>query len=151
MPIAEYVGRETVVEALGKKWTVGRLTRSALADQLAWARKDLPNPVDEAIKQAEKIYASSLPDAIKDAQANQILAEAREAKRGHLSDESPDIQSRIQSFEGGVRLFWLILKTHHPDVTEDEAFAIAEEVGPEKLAAIFDRASGVAKDSLGNE
>lgn len=55
---------------------------------------------------------------------------------------SPQIQSLLASIDGITQLMYLRLKPNHPDVTEDQAFSIVEEMSPEEAAASNRLASG---------
>lgn len=57
---------------------------------------------------------------------------------------SPQIQSLLASIDGITQLMYLRLKPNHPDVTEDQAFAIVEEMSPEEASASHRVASGEA-------
>jgi hypothetical protein len=50
----------------------------------------------------------------------------------------------IGSIRGIVRLYWLLMKAKHPEVTEDDAYQAVVNMGQAKAQEILDQAGGVA-------
>jgi hypothetical protein len=131
--IATHVGREQVVEALGRQWKVGRWTRRVWADFLAWAKPLVPDP----LKVAKRALAEFDP-----AFHAAIVERAVELSGEYLSVGSPQVGRLLDSVEGTVHVLWLLLKDGNPGVTEDDAFDLAAALGPVGLRAVLDASAG---------
>jgi hypothetical protein len=159
---ADHIGKEQTVEALGKTWRVGRWTRNVWDDFTAWAKDNLPDPLQEVESSIERMMtlaakagtAEEKDPAKKaellrtaqmwEAQADHLLRMALDKKTSYLSVNSPEMGSLINSVVGGAQLLHLLLKTHQPDSTVDDAYWIIQELGGERLQAIYQIASGKA-------
>ena len=126
--IAMHVGREQEFTALGKRWKLGRLTRAVWDEFLAWARTVLPDPLDVIAAKVDR-----LPEALQ----KQAVRDAIELSQNYLSPDSPAVRELLGSLPGSVRMLWLLLRKHQPQVTEDEAFEMLVEVGSAVMAAKF--------------
>lgn len=132
-----HIGRETVIEALGKTWTLARYTRKILSDLLAWALARLPDPIEQAKKDIVGFPLEIQKD---------IVASAVERKKARgLND--PEVQEQIGSLDGVAETLYLLLKPAHPDVTRDLAGDILDEVmgsagGMDRLHRAIERCSG---------
>lgn len=133
MPIAEHVGRDSEIVALGQKWKVGRWTRRVWNDFLEWAKPRIADPLDVAEKALAK-FPAHLHEV--------IVRHAIDRSQMHLTAGSTEVQSLLGTVEGSVYLLYLLLKDSHPGVTEDMAFDIATEVGGERMRKAFDVAAG---------
>lgn len=127
------LGKETTFQALGQTWTTGTWSLAAWDELLAMARSYLPDPYDGL----EQI----LPHVDRD-MARELIMEAQKVKRRILSIMSPEIQEWLATVEGQIRLFYVLLKLNHPEVTLDMAMKIVSEVGDTKQAEIIDAAAG---------
>ena len=145
----EHVGREQTETVLGQTWTFGRWERRVWADLVAFARKTLPNPIEEAAKHLDK-----MPQVV----GEFLVRGALEKAASYLGFNSPEMQSLLNSIEGGSHLAYLLLKPHHPDITEDDAYHVfmalsqkparaatpADPNPPSRMREIFDLTSGKA-------
>lgn len=130
---ADHVGREAEVQALGQSWRLSRWDRGTWEDFLTWAKTRLPDPLDVA-----KRAMATLPAHLHDAIVRHALDQAALA----VTSSSPGVQALLNSVDGTVRVLWLLLRKHHPDVDEDTALLIAAEAGHEALRDAFERCSG---------
>jgi hypothetical protein len=133
--LAAHIGRESEIHALGTTWRIGRWDRGIWRKFLDWARTQLPDPVEEALKVVDR-----LPEKV----ANALVQKALEEKTAFLSIGSPKVTALLQSMEGGIYLLYLLLQKNHPGITEDDAMEIVMEYGVERLQERFDQAAGVA-------
>lgn len=138
--LAAHIGRETEIHALGSTWKIGRWDRGVWRRFLDWARTQLPDPVEEALKVVDR-----LPERL----AAVVVQKALEEKTAFLSIGSTKVTALLQSMEGGIYLLYLLLQKNHPGISEDDAMQIVMEYGLEKLQGHFDEAAGTAPD-LGN-
>lgn len=136
--IAQHVGRETTLSALGQNWTVGRLTRRDWADWLEWAKPRIPDPLDVLSRNLDK-FPAHLHDG--------LIRHAVGLASEYLSIGSREVHRCLTSLEGSTRLLWQLMRKHHPTIDEDTVFEIAMEVGAEVLQASIDKASGKAPAS----
>lgn len=103
----------------------------------------------EVAEKEGEAAAQKLPPPIRMApqyvQLADVMAQrALDKASSYLSFNSPEMTSLLSSVPGETRIFWLLLKKHHPDVTEDDAFEIKMEIGQIKLADVMAAASGKA-------
>jgi hypothetical protein len=134
----DHVGRSQTVSALGTAYTLGRWDRRVWAEFLEWAKGRLPDPRKAAAEFLAMLPADDLES--RSAVVKAALAESTE----HLSITSPKVQALLQSIEGGTYLVYLLLKRHHPEVTEDLAYDVFTAVGPERMQEAMTRCAGVA-------
>lgn len=118
--ISPWIGREQEFEALGQAWRFGRWERRVWWELLQWARPQVPNPLDLV-----KDVLPLLPPATAAAVAKEAIA----ASRTFLSVLSPEVKALIGSLEGSTQIVYLLLKDHHPKVSEDDAFRIVLSLG----------------------
>ncbi len=131
------LGKETTLEALGRKWTAGRLEFSVIEEWVAWAAGEIGDPFAGLEKMLPLLPP---PDAL-------ALVKEAIAKRDALAsmDMNDPLLSKLQtSVRGAIRLFWGQLKVYHPEVTLNQAFAIAAEVGMIRIAKAIDAGKGKA-------
>jgi hypothetical protein len=178
------IGRSCTESAIGKEWTFGRFTRKIWIDLADEGRKLLPNPVKEALaiidevtlRDAEIIRKLKIADGqeIERAKAEhrqpvlmsdsyvsmstEILDRAYKATGRYLSAGSPELIQFIGSQEGGSHLFYLLLREHHKDVTQDEAFDVYNDLalnngadGRRTVAEIINICNGKSAEPLKNE
>jgi hypothetical protein len=131
--LAAHIGRETEIQALGRTWQLARLDRGIWRKWIDWAKTQLPDPVEEALK---------VVDRLKPEVASAIVQKALEEKTSFLSLGSPKVNALMRAPEGIVQLFFLLLQKNHKDATEDDAMAIVLEIGEEAAQTSFDKASG---------
>lgn len=131
--LAAHVGREQTFDAAGRTWKLSRWERRVWWELLEWARPQIPDPVESIAKHLDKLP----PDV-----ARYAVDKALAASRIFLSINSPEVQSLIESLEGGVRTLYLLLREHQPEATEDDAYRIAISFGHEKLQRLFEVALG---------
>jgi len=136
-----FLGREQEIDVLGRRWKVGRWTMGVWRELLEWARPQIPNPLDAIAKHLNSFSLDAQKYAVD---------QALDASRSFLSIGSPEIQSVLNSLEGGVRLLWLLLKTHQQNATEDDAYQVAMALGRDRLAAILAAAMGKEGSPQGN-
>lgn len=137
--IMPQLGRETVIDALGKRWTVGRWTVDVWDQLLEWARPRLPDPFAGLEKVVDK-----LPEAA----ALQLVREAQERAARALSIQSPEVVELIDgTLEGKVQTFYLLLRQHHPDVTREEVVEVLRAIGEDQERRAKERAAGEAPSS----
>ncbi len=155
----EHVGREQTVEALGRTWKFGRWDRGVWADLFKFARQVLPNPVEVAFQAIEHLPAEPTNPALR-AAMEAVVSKALDKAASYISVASPEMRSLLASVEGNAHLVWLLVRKHHPEVTEDEAYelfislsrmpgrkATLDELAkkvepPNKLSMILDLVSG---------
>ena len=145
------IGRQCEEMAVGKKWTFQKFTRKVWADLAVEARRLMPDPIavlgteayeklvlsdaetirkmtiaDEAEKVAAKaekrkpiLMAPQYQGASKAIEERAYLSKSR-----YLSAGSPELSGFLLSNEGQSYLFYLLLKTAHPDITPDDAYDV---------------------------
>ncbi len=147
-----YRGRETETRALGRTWKVGRWTLDVFDDYSAWAAEKLPDPIKVALREVESLSDEEFRvlnrREMKEEdrqrklhflrqQQDRLTRIAMEQATSYLSFTSKPFQSLMNSPRGGAHLLMLLLRQHHPDVTEDDAFYIVVEIGNEELQRIM--------------
>ncbi|MBY0523426.1 MAG: hypothetical protein K2R98_08500 [Gemmataceae bacterium] len=162
MDDASYRGRETETQALGTTWRFARWTVNVLDDFTAWAKTQLPDPIDVAQAKVDELAAAEFdllqrkdmpePELKKrlfvNRQAQERLSKiAMEKACSYLAFTAPEFQSLLNSSRGSAQLLQLLLRKHHPNVTADEAFNIATAVEKKELERIFAVTAGKSPPS----
>ena len=129
------LGQETDVQALGKTWRVGRFTFGVLEEFVAWVRQEVGDP----FAGLERIIDKVPPEVAKEMVA---AAQAKAAALAAMDISDPLIQEYLGKVRGIVRVFHAMLRQHHPEMTIDQAFAIAAEIGLDKAAAAISQGKG---------
>ena len=160
-----YLGRETTTKALGYEWTFSRFNIE-IADQYAeWATKKLPDPIQlgmAAVKPlAEREWKLRHSDGVPEETRMQELfvlhkqqelftTEAMDAARSYLSFNDPAFQSLANSPVGGAKLCYLLARKHHPELTEEEAFLLWQNIPQEEQTRILETTRGTSPPASGN-
>lgn len=163
-----YGGQEQEIEALGKTWRLSRQTRHVWREFALWAKSVLPDPIEAVsrhidalgLKDAEIVRTLMKQDAAEKEAATQekrppialadkfiqyaetLTSKALDKAASYLNFGGPELLSLMTCPEGQVRMLWLLLKKHNPDITEDTADDIANEIGPRRMAVVFKTAAG---------
>jgi hypothetical protein len=141
--LARHVGREQeITDAQGRKWRLSRWTRGTWAALLEWARPRVPDRFALA-KQALAAFPEHLHEGIA---AHAVEAAAIPFGIGH-----PGVQAAVNGLEGTVHVVWLLLKPHHPDATEDDAFDLVMAIGFDEMERRLKKASGESPHEAGPE
>lgn len=128
------LGKESVVEALGESWKMGRLELRVIRGFRNWIRERIGDPY-AAVERFLKV----LPQDMLLARLKQADAIAEELDRFSMS--SPLAAKWMQTEEGAVKLAQLLFLSNHPDLTEEQAFQILQE-NPEGVATAIKAATG---------
>lgn len=131
--ISPHIGREQEVTANGRTWKVARWDREVWWKLLQWARGHVSSPLDLVSKHLDRLC----PEVQKYA-----VDRTLEKADTFLSINSELVQSIVKSLEGSVRILWLLLTPYQPAATEDDAFQLVADLGPERLDALFGTALG---------
>jgi hypothetical protein len=146
-----HLGAEAKVQAFGQTWILARWTVSIWNDFLDWAKGKMPDPFAGLDRVAAMIPADASHAHPVGVAFNQALQRAQERAAVMLSLQSPEVSELLQDPRGAARIAWLLLRKNHPDITEDMAFAIVDEIGPEKMREAFEIAQGKLPPPVGNE
>ena len=138
----QHIGQEQTIKVNGRDWRLSRWTRAIWREWLEWAKKQIPDPVEECAKILDKFP--------KDLQ-EKMVTWALEKKSRVLSLGSPEVNALFDDPEGTCHLLYLLLKKHQPDATEDDAMDVFNALGQEVLNKHFDLAAGVGKDNPGKD
>lgn len=125
--------RETTISIEGNPYRVTGINARQSEEFLDYAKKLLPDPVAELLA-----TVNQLPDGkIKDAFLEKHLDRAFDAKklRGSLSD--PDVEAFVKTPEGFKKLFSLMFKKYHPNLTESEVYDLVVKGIEEHGETIF--------------
>jgi hypothetical protein len=120
----------------GKTWRVGKFTIGVVEKFIGWIREEAADPFEGLDK--------LVPLMPRD-EALALIKEAREAKAALASMDlnSPEIQKWARTARGAFRLLYFMLQQNHPEVTLDDVFAIAMEVGSDHVAKAIASGQGV--------
>lgn len=122
-------GLETTIHALGQSWTISRLELRITRDFRDWIKTQITDPL--AI--GEKFFAM-LPAEEQIARVKEAEAIKRDLQSFSLNCDLA--KQFMATEEGAAKFLQLLLKQHHPEVTEEQAFSIAMEAGPQLEKAI---------------
>src|SRR5262249_16380042 len=109
--------RETTVEALGKRWTFGRMSLSVLREFFARVRDWEGDPFADFERLGDR-----LPEADRAALFRECQARRDALCSLNLQDDL--IKRYMATPEGMGAMARALLSAHHPDVDEDTAFAV---------------------------
>lgn len=160
-PTTCFHGRPVTLQALGQTWTFARWEIDKLDAWTDWARRHLPDPLVKVTEQIERMMtqeeertAAARTDAEK--QALQVWL----ARRNRIKDElvnaavkqagcyldflSSEVQSLLRSLRGLAHLTLLLLRDAHPNVTEEQAFALVAELGQVRIQEVLSATMGYA-------
>lgn len=134
------LGKETRIKAMGKTWTIGRLELAVIRDFKAWIMEHLPPTA------MPRELFESLP---REEQVERYREQEWLAKQLACFSIQGDLAKRYLATEEGLAAFGrLLLRAHHPDVTDEEAFQVFQEAGPE-LARVMQDAAGEIPEGNG--
>ena len=177
MGMIDHVGREVTIEKFGKQWTFARWTRRVWVDLTNYAQKNLPNPLLEAnavLPQFTAQDAATLRELIKadmeEAKAaaaegrepislangfrpasDMLVEKAMQRRSLYLESSSPEMKSFLGSIVGISYALYLLLREHHPDITEDDAYLLATAFQPDELKNLIETTQGKSRALPKNE
>lgn len=121
---ASHVGSEQTITVGGQTYRLGRLRRKEWREFHDWAAPMLPNVLEILAGQIEKYPAALQP--VMASEAVQMVNEPIERRTNALLDTP----------SGWAKMVELLLREHHPDVTEDDAWDVAIEIKSQMLDII---------------
>lgn len=154
----EHIGQEVEFPALGRTWRAARCTRRTVWKPVtAWARTMLPDPLAIALKHIDRaseldetimrrIQAADIEEAKKAKAANRqpslllkrykpiadVMIEKAQEQAALLqcvASGSRAVNSVMDSLEGQTKILFHLLRPNHPDITEETADEILDEIG----------------------
>lgn len=150
--LASYHGRETTTQALGRTWRFSRWSLTILDTWTEWAAEQLPDPLDVAMPKVEAL-ANQEYDVLQRenmreedrkrklhflrSQQERISRLAMEQATSYLAFNSQAVQSLMRHPRGGAQLLLLLLREHQPNVTLEDAFALANTISEEEKDRIM--------------
>lgn len=111
------LGKVSEAQALGKTWKVSRLELRIVRAFRDWISDRVKRKFDRVDK-----YFDKLPP--EEQVAHQRLESATYDQLDSFSITCPLAQDYLRTEEGMAHFAWLLLREHHPDVTEDEALSV---------------------------
>jgi hypothetical protein len=128
-------GKEASVTVNGKVWRLGRLDVDAIDEFMAWVREQVGDPFELVERFMGKIPQEESVRQLREAEevAKQLKA---------LSVQTPLAQQYVSTARGSAKLFQILLRTHHPDATESQAFLVAQALGEEGARKALQKAEG---------
>lgn len=135
------LGQELQFTALGRRWKTARQKHSINREFVAWVKPQLGDPMARLKSVVKDLPESVALEAYRDAKKE---AEEIEA----LDWNSPAVVRFRQTTAGIVYNLYLLLRPYQPDVTEQDAADIINEIGDDKLMEIFARAAGQDPDLI---
>lgn len=121
---ADHVGREQTITVDGKAYRLGRLRRKEWREFHEWGRSLLPNVLEVLAGSIEKYPANLQP--LMASEAVQMVNEPIERRTSSLLDTP----------SGWAKLVELLLREHHPDITEDDAWDVSVEIKAQMMDII---------------
>ena len=178
------ISQECQERAIGKEWTFARFSMRVWERLADYGLSRLPNPLKAALEIVEEVSlkdAQILRNLLAQDQAefaeaelqkrmpkpaiaprwrpfSDVIWEKAYAQRSrYLQAGSPELQGLMDSHEGNGYLFYLLLRSHHPDITEEVAYDVYWDLftnggadgrrNPQQVIAIC---NGTAPESLKN-
>ena len=128
-------GRNTEVTVEGKRWTVGRLTRSVIFAFRDWCREQTGDPFAHLDRLKGLLPPEELLARVK-------AAEAVAKDLAQFSLGTATAKAYLATELGLSKLVHLLLVEHHPSATEDDAFRIMTALGAERAAEALVASAG---------
>jgi hypothetical protein len=115
--------KKTTLKIAGNPYTLTALDARRTQEFLDYAKSKIPDPVTQLVEASEK-----LPEALRHSFLEKRLDAAFEASklRGTLTD--PALADFQKTTEGIVKLFGLLLRPGHPNLTEEDVAALVMDV-----------------------
>lgn len=121
----QWVGQEQTVKVGEKVYTLSKADASVREEFLEWARPRIADPIDAILGKLEKMKPKA---------ASLFTREALQQARARYDFASPEIQQVAQTEAGIVKMISLLLRKHHPDITDEEALDVGQAIGDEEKA-----------------
>jgi hypothetical protein len=83
--------------------------------------------------------------------AETLTRKALDKAASYLSFNSAEVDSLLKSIPGSAYIFYLLLKPHHPDMTEDLAYEIMSSLANEEVQRILTTVRGQADAPAKND
>ncbi len=156
---ATYRGRETTFTVLGQTWRVSRAEVDRWDEFLEWAGTVLPDPLEEAEKQIEKLAGreydlrqrKDVPDDAKarqlhflQGQQDRLLRVAMDKACSYLALNSPEVNSLVRSPRGGAQLLYTLLREHQPGIDLDTCWHIMVNISADEFNRVLAVTTGKA-------
>jgi hypothetical protein len=139
-----YLGKESTIHIGGRPIRVARFDISVLNRWMAWAKTQLPNPLE--------LLAPILKDLAPSVQ-EKLVAEAYVKASARLDFFSPEIQNVMNSLDGMGKLMCCLFQVHQPQLTDDEAWELfqagLDEYGDDKFRELITTAQGTVPVDAG--
>lgn len=116
-----------------RKWLLPRDEMMRWAEMWDWMKPRMPDP----FRHLEKIIDKMTVD-----QAREEIKLAQERELAMMTIDSPEAMILLDSVEGRVHKFFVLLRMNHPDITEEECYHILEQIGRDKEREALAQASG---------
>jgi hypothetical protein len=133
------IGKETVIEVGGKKYVISRFERHIADSFLTFVRKVTPDPLDLV---REKL--KGFPEAIQ----HRMIDKAMEKAARPIGYGSPEYQAVLSTPEGSYHLLYLLLKKHHPELSEKDVIALYDQSVAEHGFGYIERLMSEAEGTL---
>jgi len=132
------IAKEATIKLNGKDYRLAKATVNRLDEFVDWCKTKLPNP----IKAAGECIAS-FPKEYQDLLVRVAVSEGTSP----LTISSPRVQALAASPDGMVRMFHILLKPNHPEVTLDDLSAWIKDADAGELQAAFSKVSATKPEA----
>jgi hypothetical protein len=136
------LGTEQTITVIGKTYTFSPFTIEMLHDFVDWANGKLEDPLSIVAKNF-----NSYPKPMQEL----LVAKALEKAASRKEFSSPEIQTILNSVEGGIKICCLLLRKHHPALTEKEVSQIIEDCINEHGSGYIERVFAKAQGTIPQE
>jgi len=133
------ISTEATITLNGKQFTLAKATVSRLEEFVEWCKPRLKNPIVAA---GEAI--GGFPGQLQEL----LVRVAVQEGSSPLTISSPRVQALADTTEGLAKLFHIMLKPNHPDVTIDDLTRWLGDANSVDLQSAFNKISGTV-DSVG--
>lgn len=131
------LGKEQVVTAGGKRWTLSRLTVAAIHGWRDWVAGQVGDPFADLERFADRLSPQ-------DFKAEFDAARLVKQELQNFSLSCPLARKFLASELGVSALFHQLLLPAHPDATPDDAFAVVQVLGAGAAKALAAAAGNVS-------
>jgi hypothetical protein len=138
-----WIAKPSSFQLNDKTYKLSRFSRKYSDVFVEWAKKVLPNPVDELITRISKF-----PHDFQVAITNMIT----KMLSCKMTFDSPEVAALFYTQDGQYKTLMILLQANHPELTDDEAWDVIHDAycyyGPEWFVETFDTVMGKIPDLI---
>lgn len=138
-----WIAKETSFELNNKTYKLSRFSRKYSDAFVDWAKKVLPNPVDELLSRISK-FPHDFQITVTNMMARMLSCK--------MTLDSPECSALFYSQDGQYKTLMILLQANHPELSDDDAWQVIHDAycyhGPEWFFETLDTVMGRIPDLI---